>query len=282
MGCFEHIQIRYSDGYTASARLWQPVSPRGALLYLHGIQSHGLWFEASAQRLAEAGVMVLLPDRRGSGRNAVDRGHTPSSTRLIRDVAECLDELHVRSGRDRFHVLGVSWGGKLALAAYPHMRQRVASLTLVAPGLFPKVDIPLAEKIRVGWSALASAEARFDIPLQQVDLFTENPSRQTFIRDDELVLRQATAKFLIASRKLDRQALAVAGEPEGPPIALFLAGQDRIIDNDRTRAFVRGLPWSCREIFEYEHAHHTLDFEADPQRFFDDLTSWVKRCVAET
>ena len=50
----EMIRIRLSDHCEAFARLWMPPSPRGAVLYLHGIQSHGLWFEESARRLAEA------------------------------------------------------------------------------------------------------------------------------------------------------------------------------------------------------------------------------------
>ena len=108
---FESLRIRFSDQYEAYARWWQPVRPRGAVLYLHGIQSHGLWFEASARRLAEAGFAVLLPDRRGSGRNDADRGHLPSAKRLLADLADCLNEIHVRTGFTRAHLVGVSWGG---------------------------------------------------------------------------------------------------------------------------------------------------------------------------
>ena len=126
MVCSESIQIRLNDGYTSHARLWMPASCVGAVLYLHGIQSHGLWFEASARRLAEAGLAVLMPDRRGSGRNQVDRGHAGNPRQLFRDVATGFDELHIRTGFDRFHLAGVSWGGKLALASLQHLQQRVA------------------------------------------------------------------------------------------------------------------------------------------------------------
>ena len=271
MVCPESIHVRYSDGYEAFARLWMPPSPCGAIVYLHGIQSHGQWFEASARRLAEAGYVVLLPDRRGSGRNQQDRGHTPSARRLLHDVSECCDELHVRTGFDRFGIVGVSWGGKQALAFHNSAPNRVAHLTLIAPGLFPKVDLTTGEKIRVGLSALVARHARFDIPLQQAELFTENPARQEFIRRDELALRQVTASFLIASRRLDALAQQARSLPAGPPLRLFLAGQDRIVDNARTRDFVRRLPWPDRQIIEYPHAHHTLEFEPQPEKFLDDL-----------
>lgn len=281
MPCCESIRLRYSDHYAAFARLWMPPSPRGAVLYLHGIQSHGQWFEASAERLAEAGLAVLLPDRRGSGRNDVERGHAPAPRRLLEDVNESLDELHVRTGIGRFHLLGVSWGGKLALAAGRLAPQRVGSLTLVAPGLFPAVDVPLAMKVRVGWSMLASPNLRFPIPLDDPELFTANPRRQAFIRDDPLKLTEVTASFLIASRRLDRYAQGAASAWSGPPLTVFLAGRDRIIDNRRTQAFVRKLRWRPRELIVYPEANHTLEFEEDPSRYFEDLVRVMEKRVGE-
>jgi len=278
----ELIRIRFSDHYEAAARLWMPASPRGALLYLHGIQSHGLWFEASASRLAEAGFAVLLPDRRGSGRNEVDRGHTPSARRLLRDLTECMDDLHVRTGFDNAHVVGVSWGGKLALALRRHVPRRVASLALIAPGLFPVVDIPLLQKVRAGLSAIATGKAMFDIPLNDPELFTANPERQAFIRNDELKLTRVTAGFLVASRLLDRFASGVHRDRTGCPLRVYLAQRDRIIDNDKTREFVRQLHWPSREIIEYPDADHTLEFEPNPRPFLSDLVQWHETLCATT
>jgi alpha-beta hydrolase superfamily lysophospholipase len=276
----EPITLRYSDGYEAFGRLWMPPEPKGAALYLHGIQSHGLWFEVSARRLAEAGIAVLLPDRRGSGRNEADRGDVPSVRRWLRDCAECLDELHVRTGLARFHVVGVSWGGKLAMGVYRDSPERVAGLTLIAPGLFPRVDLPFMEKVRVGWSAITARRTLFDIPLNEPELFTATPRWQQFIRSDPLRLRQVTAQFLVASRRLDRYVLGLArlsfsGVRPGCPMHVFLSGQDRIIDNGRTKAFVRRLGWPGREIIEYPQACHTLEFEPAPEPFFADLLQGV-------
>lgn len=276
------IQIRYSDGYEAFARLWMPDSPRGTVLYLHGIQSHGGWFETSARRIAAAGFAVLFPDRRGSGRNERDRGHTPSANRLLQDAIECGHELRLRAGINRTHLVAVSWGGKLALAYTDANPDAVASVTLVAPGLFPKVDLPTSQKVRVGMSALLGGHTLFDIPLQDPELFTANPVRQEYIRNDPLSLRKVTSTFLIASRRLDMLAQRIRHRAEGPPLCLFLAGQDRIINNDTTRAFVQGLRWPDRRITEYEHAHHTLEFETDPEPYLTDLVGWLTAHAPKT
>ena len=68
------------------------------MLYLHGIQSHGGWFEGSACYLAEKGLHVLLPDRRGSGLNEAERGHARSAGRLLQDVVETMAWLKGKTG----------------------------------------------------------------------------------------------------------------------------------------------------------------------------------------
>jgi len=255
--------------------LWLPPKPAGAVLYLHGIQSHGGWFEGSAARLADAGLAVLMPDRRGSGMNRDDRGHTRSARRLVQDVGEAAHWLRQTSGAEHVHLVGVSWGGKLALASYPALSPAVASLSLVTPGLFPLVDFNLRQKASVAWSAMFDRRRTFVIPLGDPALFTTQPQRQRFIRDDERNLRSATPAFFWASARMDRAKHRLHGLPP-VPLAVFLAEDDHIIDNAATRAWMRGLEnWPVRRLFEYAGAAHTLEFEPVSGQYVEDLTSWI-------
>ncbi|MGE3182793.1 MAG: lysophospholipase, partial [Phycisphaerae bacterium] len=54
------------DGYVVRGRVWNANAPstRTPILYLHGIQSHGGWYEWSASVLASQGQTVMMPDRR--------------------------------------------------------------------------------------------------------------------------------------------------------------------------------------------------------------------------
>jgi alpha-beta hydrolase superfamily lysophospholipase len=267
--------LTYSDGYQAFARWW-PTSQAGpAVLYLHGIQSHGGWYESSAARLAAAGCAVLLPDRRGSGENTADRGHAPNARRLLLDVREAGEWLRRNARASRVDLIGVSWGGKLALAAHVASPSATRSLSLVAPGLFPVVDIPAMQKLKLAAAVLLAPRRRFPIPLGEPNLFTENAQRQRYIRDDALSLRDATAACFWASRRLDVAARAArASLPT--PLRVFLAERDRIIDNAATRAWVRSLEaWPTRGVVEYHGASHSLEFEPDPSGYLDDLVDWV-------
>ncbi len=271
---FEELQVRLPDGYSVYARYWSGPTVRGAVLYHHGIQSHCGWYETSARRLAEAGFAVLQVDRRGSGRNRQDRGDAESAEQLLADSAAARDELLRRAGRSEYHLVGVSWGGKLAAAAYVHDPPGMLSLSLVTPGLFPRVGVSRGEMARIGFAMLYQPRQLFDIPLNDPELFTTAPKWQEFFVRDEPTLRQCSAGFYLASRRMDK---IVAKLPQASPLPvhLFIAADERIIDNDRTTSFIRELHWPACRITTYPQARHSLEFEGDPEVYFKDLVQFI-------
>jgi len=265
-------RLRFSDGYDAFYRYWPGT--RGAVLYVHGIQSHGLWFEGSAARLAHEGYAVMLGDRRGSGKNTRERGHVTNYRRWLADLAELTDHLARLTGKQRVHLLGVSWGGKLAAAFARRSAQRVGSMTLIAPGMYPVVDVRRAVKWRIALAALTNSPKPFAIPLNDPRLFTANVDRQNFIGSDALGLTSVTGRFLCHSRLLDHHA-RVYDHRFTFPIKLFLAGHDRIIDNRRTLQLFRSWHAPVKQLICYKDANHTLEFEPDPTEYFNNLVEWI-------
>src|SRR4051794_3642257 len=97
-----------SDGYPIHVAVWSPEGPvRGRVVVLHGVQSHGGWYRGLGRRLAEAGYEASFPDRRGSGANRADRGHTPSPRRLIDDLGEWLSTLRSQDPRAPVAIGGI-------------------------------------------------------------------------------------------------------------------------------------------------------------------------------
>ena len=277
----ESITLDGADGMPLLARVWQPDRPIGAVLYLHGIQSHGGWYEASADRLARAGFAVLMPDRRGSGRNTHHRGHVRRAGRLLDDVHAHVESLSARVPGVPLHLLGVSWGGKLALAAYRRIPERIASLTLVTPGLFPSVDLSVRQKMHVALGLMRGRRSMFEIPLNDPALFTSTERWRRFIASDPLRLTRASASFLVASRRLDHMVRRVAGRGVRCPIHVFLAGRDRIIDNYATRRFVYELNAPERFITEFSDADHSLEFQEDPEPYFAAVAVWLRNVPSQ-
>ncbi len=208
----EDRSYKTADGTDLPMRVWRPETPRAAVIYLHGIQSHGGWYEASSQRLAEAGAAVYQLERRGSGRDLGHaRGHVSRAEVWLDDVEAAADLACRETGRPGVHLLGVSWGGKLAVAVAGRRPSRVRSLLLAAPGLLPRITLPAIEKARIALDLVRGRDLRpHPVPLADPHLFTENPERLRFVAEDPLSLREVTARFLYESRRLDAMALAAA------------------------------------------------------------------------
>jgi alpha-beta hydrolase superfamily lysophospholipase len=240
---------------------------------IHGIQSHGGWYEASSRYLRDAGCDVYFVDRRGSGQNQECRGDAPSFRRLIDDLGEFLQSLR---GMDQppLYVSSISWGGKIGAGLCYRFPGLIDGLILFAPGFKPRVSPPRAERMKIIAAAVRSPTKMFPIPLNDPTLFTANVERQEFIRKDPLALREATARFLVESAKFDVY-LRRAPKHVTPPVLLLLAGEDRVIDNDRTRQYAARFATRDLTVNEYPAAHHTLEFEPSPEPIFADVTKWI-------
>ena len=299
----DRATVELPDGYKTPAHVYtvraaqaqpqpqpQPQPPRhDPVVYLHGIQSHPGWFSGSAAFLAQSGHPVLLPTRRGSGANTIARGDAASAEMLLEDVAACCRQAMAMFDAPRVNLVGVSWGGKLAAAfctrRWPGVE--VASLTMIAPGIVSKVDVPLSEKLAIGLALLGRAApgaprggGMFDVPLSDVELFTDNPPMRDYLARDTCRLHRATARFLYASRRLDSILRAASGL--GPrrgalslPTTLLLAARDRIVDNDATARIIGRLTAGKARV-EHFDAAHTIEFEPDPAAFHAALLSAVR------
>jgi alpha-beta hydrolase superfamily lysophospholipase len=243
---------------------------RRALLYVHGIESHGGWFLAAAEGLARHGCTTYLLDRRGSGLNIDgDPGDAPSAAVLLEDVRRF--RAHV--GLASLVLVGLSWGGKLALASALDAPEGVRAVVLVTPGLVPRVGYPWPERVAIALAVVLGGRARFHVPIEP-EMFTRTPRYLDYIVNDPLRLERVTARFLHATHALDRMLRARVHELS-VPVLLFLAGHDRIVDNGRTRGLLEGLAPGRLRVRVYEEATHSIQLE-ETARLVRDVASFLE------
>ncbi|WP_165072285.1 alpha/beta fold hydrolase [Paludisphaera rhizosphaerae] len=272
----EELTFTTSDGYPFHvARRAAVGTPRGIVVVLHGVQSHSGWYNGLGSRIAEAGYHVSFPNRRGSGPNQRDRGHTPSGHRLVDDIAEWIQQVRKETPNLPVALAGISWGGKIAVLTAAKRPELVDALALICPGLEPQVGVTFGEKLRIAHAVFTNRRKTFPIPLADPALFTDDPAGQEFIRNDPLGLRQATAGLLLASFLIDRRIKRSPSKIRQPTL-LMLGGRDRIVDNDRTRRYFDRLAATDREVIEYPDGCHTLEFDPEPGEYARDLIAWLE------
>jgi len=270
--------FRASDGYEFYFRRFPAAGPpKARLVFVHGIRSHGGWYEGSCRQFAAAGFDVDVLDRRGSGLNTAHRGDCPSFRRLIDDIAEFVQ--HLRADRAWLPVVvgGISWGGKLAVGLPYRRPGLIDGLVLLCPGLVPKVAPPFAQRMRIAIARVFRPWKLFPIPLNEPELFTASPEGQKYIATEPHGLRLATSRFLFSSFSLDIYLRRAARRVRMPTL-LVLGEHDRIISNAQTRLFA-GRFDTAATILDYPGAHHTLEFEPVGHPWVADVRAWIEQRV---
>lgn len=262
------------DGTALRYREWAPRSPKGAVVCAHGIRSHSAWYLDSCAFLARRGYRVVFPDRRGSGLN---RGAGWRRGVSVGGWVGDFEHFIVAASRDLMgkpvHLVGISWGGRLAAAAAAAGRVPVKSVIFSTPGIASLRDCGALTKIGVAAALLTRAKREFSIPLDDPALFTDDPDERNYIEEDQFGIRRVSARFLYESRKLERLA-ARAFRTFAVPGLLLLAGRDEIVDNERVKKLFAARRGAERVLKVYPEARHTLEFDACREEYFNDLAAW--------
>jgi alpha-beta hydrolase superfamily lysophospholipase len=271
-GTIRSFEMR--DGAGLCWRHWETPNPRGAVVAIHGIQSHSGWYTASSAHMARAGYDVSFLDRRGSGLNKASRGDVTDWQVFADDLREFALQTRRRLGNVPLHLVAISWGTKLAVASLIQHDEIADSAMLMGPALVPRVDVSFGVKLRTAVALVRRPRKLFDIPLVDPRLFTDNPDRIATIENDPLSLRRCTARFLYQTKRLDRFVARHAHEMRTPAL-MMLSGRDRIVDNDASRKLFEKFGSATKEVIMYEDAAHTLEFEPDPKPVFADMVRWL-------
>jgi alpha-beta hydrolase superfamily lysophospholipase len=277
--CPQITSYTAADQQKLAVRVWHNPAPIGEVVSLHGIVSHGGWYESSCAELAANGFQVHFLERRGSGLNASKRGDIDAWTTWLSDLTVYLEQLPT----DRCRILlGISWGGILATALARHHPELIDALALICPGLYSFKAANAFQRFALRMAtSLGLDNLRVKHPLQDPALFTNSHQAQHYIGQDPLALHEITVRFANCNLQLLNEALT-APESIQAPVLLMLAGDDPITDNQSTRSFVARMGSSDQTVIEFPHASHTLEFEDDPSDYFCELTSWCTRIANQS
>ncbi len=260
------------DGYLFASRVWRTSNPIGRVVFLHGIVSHGGWYGPTCTALLKAGFEVHFLDRRGSGLNPRGRGDVNDFRTWTSDIVHYMESL---PRNIPCLLIGMSWGGKLALEVASRYPDLLDGLGLVSPGIFALRGANKWQSLLLGMvSRTPLHRLRLTIPLADPALFTSSPYWQRYIRCDPMVLRRVTVRFAWADQLLTREVIASAPELRCPTL-LMLAGQDRMIDTSRVKTFIQAAVRGPLVHYDYEQATHTFEFDPVQPDYTRDLIQWA-------
>ena len=144
-----------SEGLKLTYRLYEPRSGdvNSVLILLHDTLLHSGWYGNLGQALAERGIAVYLPDRRGWGHSAGDRQDTAENRDVLTDDIAALTAVAAARYPQKQVFLGGHGHGAGLAVRYVATRRAVAGVVLISPYITDAQPNLRPE----GWRALVTA-----------------------------------------------------------------------------------------------------------------------------
>lgn len=256
-----------------SYRYWPQERPSAAIVHFHGIESHSRWYTDWGAALHSRGYAVYCADRVGSGESSGTRGHIDSWRTWVDHAAAIVRQVKREHPGLPVFAAGSCWGAKVALQVAQRLDcGGVDGLVLLAPALRLRIGFRWQEALQIGLSSIVTPKRRFAIPIPDEEMFTPRIEGAEFIRRDPLRLRQATARFLVETRKLDRANERVLSAL-GAPALVLLAGDDQIVDTPTVGRRLREVDGMKIRIFP--GYPHSMEFAPTSEALAEEIHRWA-------
>jgi pimeloyl-ACP methyl ester carboxylesterase len=209
-----------------------------ALLHLHG--SGGLRWDPQKAMLAER-FRVIAPEAPGFGGSAL-----PTGVHSLADLADALAEMITQLADGRAHVLGTSFGGRVATWLALRHPDRVERLVLAAPASFRPADAPRLADMSA--EELARRLQRRSAPTNVAQPSTPDPAAEHMRQSNLTAVDHLTAQNPPEGALLDRLS-----EIEAPTLVLF-GVEDQLIPPENGRLYAEHMP-DCHLVYVYASGH---------------------------
>lgn len=262
------------DGLHLAYRSWEAETARAALVMVHGMGDHSGRYAEFAGRMAAAGISTFAMDLRGHGLSEGRRGHAPSFDLFLQELDRFRREVDgLASFRAPLFLLGHSMGGLIALRYLEEYATEVAGAVIVSPWLATAMPVPRWKVTAANALAKLLPALPFRSELK-ADLLTRDTDIVEAYRVDPLVHGRITPRLFVEASAAMGLVLRRSDRLHAP-LLFLLAGDDRIVNSDRTQRFARSLSTPDVTVNVYPGHYHELLHELDRSRIHRQVADWL-------
>ncbi len=241
---------------------------RPSVVFLNGTAQTTLNWWPFANRLKTL-VRVVLYDARCQGRSGAD-GDVPDLERHAADLEQLLTHMAI----DRAALVGLSHGGRVALAAAQRFPARIERCMILSLDL----DNGMRAALTVtGWRKILAecgleALMRAMLPVVFSEAFLQKQARVLDKIVEALVQRNDAQKVgRLLTAIADYPPVAAVLPTAGMPVRVLAGADDPLVSAVGARALAEKLNGSFRLL---DHTGHSIPAEA-PERLLDEITAFL-------
>ncbi|RMG39884.1 MAG: alpha/beta fold hydrolase [Methanobacteriota archaeon] len=275
----DRVETIYAiDGEPLMLHVWEPPSPQGVLLGIHGGLAHAGDYVTPALFFKDKGYATIAPDLRGHKQTKVD---IKNFDLYVKDMLDVLDWINGKYPDLPIFIVGHSMGGLIATVMglkYPTRLKGVRGFILSSPYYRNVVPVPKIMEALSG--VFATILPKMKVPAEDfIDVLTHDEEITKRHHEDErkgLRGKYVTARW--AHRILSTQKWVEKQIHEWKfPLYVVVAGKDKLADTSFTEQLLQRIkPDLVKLRIEPENYHENFN-EINRQEIFDDILEWLNQ-----
>jgi len=260
-------------------RAWRPATAaRGAVVVVHGFNSHSGHYAWAAEQLVEHGLAVYALDLRGRGRSDGERFYVEQFGDYVSDVASLVRLTRSEQKGLPVFLLGHSAGGVVAcLYAVEHQAELAGLICESFAFRVPAPDFALA--VLKGLSHVAPHA--HVLRLKNED-FSRDPSIVAEMNADPLIADEAQPTRTVAAMVRADERLENEFQLITVPLLILHGTADKAAKPEGSRVFHDRAGSPDKTLKLYEGHVHDLLRDLDRERVMADITQWIESRIGRT
>jgi acylglycerol lipase len=271
----EHFQG--VGGLKIFTRAWRPATPpRGAVVIVHGFNSHSGQYMWAADQLVASGYAVYALDHRGRGKSDGERFFVQRISEYVDDVATFVDLVKEREPGLPVFVLGHSAGGVISCVyALEHQAEIDGLICESFAHEVPAPDLVLT--LLKGISRIAPHAHVFKLKNED---FSRDPAVVASMNSDPLIAdesqpAQTVAEMVRADERLKKEFPRIT-----LPVFIMHGTEDKATLPSGSQRFFDTAGSPDKTLKLYEGHYHDLLNDLGKEVVMSDIKGWLNSHVA--
>jgi acylglycerol lipase len=255
-------------------RCWEVDQPAATAIFLHGLFEHGGRYAELGEFLAGAGISCFAPDLRGHGASEGRRGHVRRFHVFLQDLDRVRREVQgMLAEQTPVFLIGHALGSLIGLRYVEEYDAPVAGGVFLSPCL--GAALPASRRQALLAATLDRILPAFPMRSRRNPAcLTHDPKEVRSYQEDPDVHSTFTPRLFTETSAAVHMALQRADRIEVPLHFLF-AGDDRLIDTERSLAFARSLPGDQVTTRTFPGTFHNLLHERERTVVLREIRDWI-------
>lgn len=266
-------RVKGSGDLSIHVRSWRPTGATVATVVIcHGVNSHGGYYQWTAEQLVAQGYAVHALDLHGRGLSEGERFFVQDIADYVADVDAVVEMAKSRDPGLEVFLLGHSAGGVVSSTYCLQHQSKLAGF--ICESFAFKVYAPDVALSFVKW--LAGIAPRFGaLKLKNKD-FSRDLSVVKAMNEDPLIKNETQPAQTVAALARANERLKQAFGQIRLPVLILHGTADKATDPRGSRYFNETAGSADKTLHLYEgHAHDLLN-DRDRERVMADIVAWLR------